>query len=247
MFMTNAMSAPDVDEIIICLSRALHWNIKNMEAKEPKRFKDIFSEEKYPLGDGKTDFSQSPDVEEVMDFLYTLFNAQDLSAECGVMATAYIERLIKLTGITLHASNWRRIVLGALILSSKVWEDLAVWNVDFISVFPNLKIQDLNLLEREYLCSLQFTVSLTASVYAKYYFELRKLSDRTEEFFPLKPLDQKNASLLEAKSKGLEETEKIRNLHTKRYYSLNPYEPKGSLSLEQFQASYGKKWKDDDE
>lgn len=35
------------------------------------------------------------------------------------MAFAYIDRLVTLTNITLHASNWRRIVLGALILASK--------------------------------------------------------------------------------------------------------------------------------
>lgn len=32
---------------------------------------------------------------------------------------AYIERVLILTGVTIHASNWRRIVLGALILASK--------------------------------------------------------------------------------------------------------------------------------
>lgn len=35
------------------------------------------------------------------------------------MAFAYIDRLVTLTNITLHATNWRRIVLGALILASK--------------------------------------------------------------------------------------------------------------------------------
>lgn len=102
-----------------------------------------------------------------------------------------------MTGVTIHASNWRRIVLGALILASKVWEDQAVWNVDFLNVFPNLTVDDLNQLERHYLNSLQFNVSLKASVYAKYYFELRALSERDSQHFPLKPLDKEGQKRLE--------------------------------------------------
>jgi len=72
-----------------------------------------------------------------------------------------------------------------------------------------MKVSDLNTLEREYLACLQFTVSLTASLYAKYYFDLRALSDRTEDHFPLKPLDAKGVQRLEAKSRGLEEIDRI--------------------------------------
>jgi len=81
-------------------------------------------------GDGKTNFTDSPTEVEIIEFLQVIFSSQTLSAECGVMAAAYIERLVRLTGITLHASNWRRIAVGALLLGAKVWEDLAVWNVD---------------------------------------------------------------------------------------------------------------------
>jgi len=122
------------------------------------------------------------------------------------MAAAYIERLVRLTGITLHSTNWRRISVGALLLAAKVWEDLAVWNVDWLEgTFPNVKVQDLNLIEKEFLSALQFTVSLKSSVYAKYYFDLRALSDVDDEHFPVKPLDKEGAAMLEAKSLGLEE------------------------------------------
>lgn len=170
-----------------------------------------------------------------------IFEAQDLSAENAVMAAAYIERLIKLTGVTFDATNWRRIVLAALILASKVWEDLAVWNADFLCHFPNLDIDDLNRLEREFLMHLQFTVSLTASVYAKYYFELRALSDITSDNFPLSPLDKSKAQTLEAKSKGLEEKEKVKQETLARASSLRPSRgpTSPSLSLEQLSSSIG--------
>jgi len=203
----------------------------------------VFSELVYPL-DNKTDFSTSPEIEEIQEFLTILFEGQDLVAENGVMAVAYIERLVKLTGITLHATNWRRITLGALILASKIWEDVAVWNVDFLQVFPNVDVSDLNRLEREYLGLLQFTVSLSASVYAKYYFDLRALSDLTEDNFPLSPLSDKGISLLEAKSRGAEEEIKKQRIHGDRAVSLNPYVPSKTVSIEEIQKSMSGKWKD---
>jgi hypothetical protein len=99
-------------------------------------------------------------------------------------------------------------VLAAIILASKVWEDQAVWNVDFVSVFPKVTVKDLNNLERNMLNALQFNVSLKASVYAKYYFELRSLSDRDPQHFPLKPLDKDGAARLEEKSHTMEKKAK---------------------------------------
>jgi len=224
IYAKNTINAPDVQEIVKCLAKALYWNIKNNEAKEPKRFKDIFDEQKHPLGDGKKDYSHSPEQTEIEDFLNVIFSSQNLSAECGVMAAAYIERLVRLTGVTLHATNWRRIAVGALLLAAKVWEDLAVWNVDWLEgTFPNVKVQDLNLLEKEFLSSLQFTVSLKSSVYAKYYFDLRALSEVDDEHFPVKPLDKEGAAMLEAKSRGLEESRNSPSslIAEKRSNSLN--------------------------
>jgi len=242
IYAKNTIKAPDVQEIIKCLAKALYWNIKNNEPKEPKRFKDIFDEQNHPLGDGKTNFSHSPDEGEIIDFLQVVFSSQSLSAECGVMAAAYIERLVRITGVTLHATNWRRITVGALLLAAKVWEDLAVWNVDWLEgTFPNLKVQDLNLLEKEFLSALQFTVSLKSSVYAKYYFDLRALSDVDNEHFPVKPLDYEGALALEAKSKGLEESRKIGLIHEKRSNSLNPIHMKShsrTLSIEELSTKF---------
>jgi len=241
VFMSNSIKAADSGEIILCLSKVLAGLIKKDESVIQKTFIEIFSENSFPLGDGKTDLLNSPSFETIEEFLIEIFQAQDLSPECGVMSVVYIERLVNLTGITLHASNWRRILLGALLLSAKVWEDLAVWNVDFLSLFPNLSLSDLNRLEREYLISLNYTVALTASVYARYYFQLRSFSDITEEFFPLKPLNASMASKLERRSVGLEETEKILHIHSTKSYSLNPYVSTTSLSIEQIQSKYANK------
>jgi Cyclin, N-terminal domain len=124
-----------------------------------------------------------------------------LSHECGILTLAYIERIMENSTVRLRANNWRRITLSAIILASKVWEDQAVWNVDFLNAFPCLTVKDLGQLEKKYLSLLSFNVSLSGSQYARYYFDLRELSDKEPTAFPLQPLDKNGQKRLEDRSR----------------------------------------------
>lgn len=62
------------------------------------------------------------------------------------------------TSLSLHAATWRRVVLGAVVLACKVWDDLAgaclstpalmvaVWNVDFCQLLPAMPLEELYVL-----------------------------------------------------------------------------------------------------
>lgn len=52
-------------------------------------------------------------------------------------------------------------------------------------------------MERHFLELLQFNINVPASVYAKYYFDLRSLADDNNLSFPLEPLSNKRAQKLE--------------------------------------------------
>jgi hypothetical protein len=64
-------------------------------------------------------------------------------------------------------------------------------------MFPMMTVAELNKLERTWLESLQYSVTVSSSQYTKYYFELRALSSQDEEHFPLKPLDKDREAKLE--------------------------------------------------
>jgi len=205
VFVNNTITNPSTDEVIRCMSSVIYVTLKKNENMPKKTLvlPEIFSEEKFPL-DNVPDIKNTPEEIIIYYFISSVFKASRLSAETGVMCMAYLDRLVSNTGFTLHPSNWRRITLGALILASKVWEDASVWNEDFLSdAVPNMTVKDLNNLERHYLNFLKFNVSLKASEYAKYYFDLQAVAKQGEREFGLKPLSEHDIRRLEKRSEEL--------------------------------------------
>ena len=72
-----------------------------------------------------------------------------------------------------------------------------MWNVDFLSVFPNVSVKDLGQLEKVLLRLLSYEVTLNGKVYAKYYFDLRAIAETNERNFPLQPLTKEDVARLE--------------------------------------------------
>uniref|UniRef100_A0A452HA21 Cyclin-like domain-containing protein n=2 Tax=Gopherus agassizii TaxID=38772 RepID=A0A452HA21_9SAUR len=161
----------------------------------------LFQREEVPNDYGKHD----PDHKHIYRFVRTLFSAAQLTAECAIVTLVYLERLLTYAEIDICPSNWKRIVLGAILLASKVWDDQAVWNVDYCQILKDITVEDMNEMERHFLELLQFNINVPASVYAKYYFDLRSLADDNNLNFLLEPLSKERAQKLEAISRLCED------------------------------------------
>jgi hypothetical protein len=204
LYIKDTIVSPDVSQILHCMAIALYYHILNgQKTGQKNNDHEIFDEDKHPLSKTPVNTTKIPEVEQIYEYISLIFKAERLGAECAILCLAYIERIISLTGLTLTPANWRRVTLSALILASKVWEDQAVWNVDFLSVFPCVTVEDLGKLEKVILNFLGFNVSLKASLYAKYYFELRSLAENEHEF-TLEPLSKEAAERLEQRSEEKE-------------------------------------------
>ena len=119
-----------------------------------------------------------PNTDKIYQFLKNIFVKCQLSAECSVVCLVYVERLMETAGIDLLSNNWRPIMLCGLLLASKVWQDLNCWNVEFASVLPDFPLRSINKLERAFLKYLRYSLFISGSVYAKYYFALRSLGEK---------------------------------------------------------------------
>ncbi|XP_014791342.1 cyclin-Y [Octopus bimaculoides] len=212
----STVSQPHLKNTIKAVALAIYFHIKNRDrsgqGNNGARYLDIFDEKLHPLSKEAvpSDYDKrDPEHKTIYRFVRTLFTAAQLTAECAIVTLVYLERLLTYAEMDISPSNWKRIVLGAILLASKVWDDQAVWNVDYCQILKDIQVEEMNELERLFLEMLQFNINVPSSVYAKYYFDLRALADAHDLSFPLEALSKERALKLEAMSSVCEDKMKM--------------------------------------
>ncbi|CAM9995837.1 unnamed protein product [Choristocarpus tenellus] len=94
----------------------------------------------------------TPTVDEIHKFMKVLFTKARLSSECSLVCLIYVERLMEIAQVPLLKSTWKPVLLCGLLLSSKVWQDISSWNVEFADIYPLFTIKTI------YRCALHVTV-----------------------------------------------------------------------------------------
>ena len=127
--------------------------------------------------------------------------------------------------LQIKPSNWKSIMLIGMIMASKVWDDLSMWNADFGHVCPSFTLERINELELAVLDFLKYSVCIGASEYAKYYFHLRSMSARLGLSLTtsngLQPLNIEGARKLEALTERYEKSSVAPDALKRRCVSLN--------------------------
>jgi hypothetical protein len=121
-----------------------------------------------------------PSAIEVNEFLSELFIKASLSAECSIVCLIYIERLMEQANVPLLSNTWRPVVMSALLLASKVWQDLSSWNIEFSEIYPQYSLTSINQLEKLFCQEIKWDLFIPTSAYAKYYFALRSLTEKKD-------------------------------------------------------------------
>jgi len=222
LYIDSTISKPKNAELVHCLAMYVRGLIRHME-ENPNPPKpgttDIFDESKHYLTGKNVDLKEIPDEETVEKFIKAIFKIGQLAPESLIMGVAYLNRSLQGATQHMYTNTWRRQLLSCLILASKVWEDQAVWNVDFLELFPMASTYDLGQLEKRILACLGFDVSLKASEYAQIYFDLRahhKTDDCDEHnhahFDELKPLNKDGENTLELRTQKFN-SDQCKKLH----------------------------------
>ncbi|KAI6240135.1 Cyclin-Y-like protein 1 [Aphelenchoides fujianensis] len=173
----STISQPHLKNTVLCMSLAVYYHIANRKNRGHERLMEIFEERLHPILPETT---------------------PNEPARSSRSSTSNV--LLNYAEIDLCPSNWRRIVLGAIMLASKVWDDQAVWNVDYCQILHDTNVDDMNELERQFLECLEFNINVPGSVYAKYYYDLRTLSIANDIHLTQRPLSKERARKLEALS-----------------------------------------------
>lgn len=202
----STVSQPNLKSAIRLVACAIHYHIKR---RTSDRSLSIFDEKLYPLSRDVSipnNYDKIvPEHRAIYKFMKNLFTSAQLTAECAIVTLIYLERVLTYAEIDLCPANWKRLLLGAILLASKVWDDQAVWNVDYCQILKDINVENMNELERQYLNLLQFNINVPSSVYAKYYFDLRTLAEDNNLSFPHQQLTKEKALKLEAMSSVCQE------------------------------------------
>merc|ERR1712129_597263 len=148
----------------------------------------------YAVFNDEKPFLSIPTHAEIVSFYRNIFFKSQMEVDCIIMSLIYIDRLIKQTDGRLRPCtyNWRSLLFSTMILSSKVWDDLSMWNSDFSTVC-NFTLERTNELELATLRCLKYSVKVTAAEYTLYYFKLRE--NKTIKLNI--PLDMESVRLME--------------------------------------------------
>ena len=122
--------------------------------------------------------ADGPTEQSIFQIIKSIYTIAEFSSECLVISLLYIERVRSLTNVPLLNSNWQPMLLAAMIVAQKVWDDKSLLNVDFSVICSAYTLKDINNLEKAFLDLIEYNVSISASLYASYYFELRTLCEK---------------------------------------------------------------------
>lgn len=242
MYVDNTMSAPDKEAAIRCICGVYRTHIVQSSRSDETitKFDDyeIFNDDYSDASKKKSGFAsirwvgnsdtsssiemeyekdndEIPSLDEITLFYRFIFNKAQLESDCIIMSLIYVERLIKDTngGVRPNVKNWKSVLFSCMILSSKVWDDLSMINIDFSQACPSgvsFNLQRINHLELALLNALKYNVKVPASEYAKYYFLMRSMMIRSglagPEVTNSSPLDMESAKKLEVLSSKFKDT-----------------------------------------
>lgn len=238
IYIQNTMTNPDIQATIKCVCGVYRAHI--VQAAERKSMRspvsvnditfdtDVFSDD---YGARKRRKKKTPSLAEVLAFYDEFYRRSRMEHDAIIMSLIYVERLVKGTNgvVSPTPENWRSILFACMVLASKVWDDLSMWNVDFSNVsahtagLASFTLKRINQLELALLKSLNFDVKVPASEYAKYYFLIRTMLIRSGLVKEIeKPLGKEEAfNKLETRASDYQNTKLCRPSHSRRVKSLD--------------------------
>mmetsp|Transcript_9531 Transcript_9531/g.14341 ORF Transcript_9531/g.14341 Transcript_9531/m.14341 type:complete len:467 (-) Transcript_9531:234-1634(-) len=117
-----------------------------------------------------------PEVTAVFEFVYKICIESDMEYECLVISLIYISRMVRYSEGTfvLNESSYKGVILACVLMASKVFDDFAMSNSSYCSIFYGLSVQRVNDLELSLLEVLGSNLWVSRSEYAEFHFSIQE-------------------------------------------------------------------------
>jgi hypothetical protein len=183
LYVRSTVQVPDVNGTLLSLSLLLHQMIQPAPA--------LFDEVGGQWVEGGM---EETSANTIFRFLKESYLIACWSPEVHIIAMVLITRLVGGTEVSFDSTSWNRILLCALMLAQKLWDDIPLANVDFPAIWANvypdatsIDLYDINQMEVSFLRQLNYDVHVSRSTYLQFYFELHALATEGKQW-SLSPL-----------------------------------------------------------
>lgn len=169
--------------------------------------------------------AMEPNVDSITHHMLWLFHVLQIEPPCVVALTIYLQRIIsmstsKYVGMHYHSArfrittrNFEPLLVAALLLATKFWDDLSTINCDFHRALPQYPLAKLNKLECLFLGCINWKLNVT-----KVQYKIAELTLNSMEF------ETSLKKLLAQKA-----VNRWQNRHKKPSVSLNTIEMEGKI------------------
>jgi hypothetical protein len=107
----------------------------------------------------------------ILPYLERIHKYASCSNECFILALIYIDRLIQRNNFLLTELNVHRVVITAILLGAKFFDD-AYYNNAYYSKVGGVSVSEMNGLEVDFLFRINFSLHVTPELFEKYRVEL---------------------------------------------------------------------------
>lgn len=107
----------------------------------------------------------------ILHYLERIHKYASCSKECFILALIYIDRLIQRNNFLLTELNVHRVVITAILLAAKFFDD-AYYNNAYYAKVGGVLVSEMNGLEVDFLFRINFSLHVTPEVFDKYRMEL---------------------------------------------------------------------------
>jgi len=120
----------------------------------------------------------------IQQYLERIHKYASCSSQCFIMALIYIDRLIQRNNFLLTELNVHRVIVTAVLLAAKFFDD-AYYNNAYYAKVGGVLISEMNGLEVDFLFRINFSLHVTPDLFEQYRAEL--LSHSGTDCLPLAP------------------------------------------------------------